>query len=85
MLAYCLNCSTLLKNLEIVGGNYTLWPVFIAGVEVYTEQDKSTIIGLLESASNVGMRNRIKVKAIVERVWDIRATTAIATGRQPIT
>jgi hypothetical protein len=64
------------------GGNYTLWPVFIAGVEVYTEKDKDRFMELFDNASRVGMRNRVQVKAIIERVWDIRATKAAETGQK---
>lgn len=64
------------------GGNYTLWPLFIAGVEAYMDVHKYKFIKLFESASKVGMGNRVKVKALIERIWEIRACTAIETGRK---
>ena len=66
--------------IDISGGNYTLWPLFIAGVEAYMDVHKSKFMTLFESASKVGMGNRVKVKALIERIWEIRACTAIETG-----
>jgi hypothetical protein len=70
------------KFVEICGGNYTLWPAFIASVEVFDEEVKHRFRALFATTSRMGMRNRTKVLDIVERVWEIRAQQATETGQQ---
>lgn len=64
---------------ELAMGNYTLWPVFIAAVEVYEENDKCKVQELLSNACGVGMENRVKVRNLVERIWEIRDVQALET------
>ena len=64
-------------------GNPTLWPAFIAGVEVCTARDKETVIGLFKITSRMGIMNRVKMLMLLESVWQIRAATAVLTGQAP--
>ncbi|KAK5045295.1 hypothetical protein LTR84_009401 [Exophiala bonariae] len=71
------------RFLEICGGNYTLWPVVIAGVEAYTDDEMILFSTLFENAKSVGMRNRVKAKQLMEGVWAIRSSIATETGQTP--
>jgi len=62
--------------LEYCGGNYTLWPVFIAGVEAYQDSDKKEFSELFENATSVGMKNRKKARQVMEAVWSLRSSLA---------
>jgi hypothetical protein len=74
------NCLS--KFVEICGGNYTLWPAFIASVEAFEEDVKYKFRKLFETTWKMGMGNRPKVIDIVERVWEIRAHRAAETRQQ---
>lgn len=65
------------------GGNPTLWPAFVAGAEVYTARGKSMVTELFESTFKMGMMNRVKMLALLKRVWQIRDSTALTTGQNP--
>lgn len=71
------------RFLELCGGNYTLWPVLIAGVEAYDENIMGRFSTLFENANSVGMRNRKKAKQLMEEVWSVRSSIATESGRNP--
>lgn len=71
------------RFLEICGGNYTLWPVVIAGVEAYNDHEMKLFSTLFENAQSVGMRNRFKAKQLMEEVWAVRSSIATETGQNP--
>ena len=62
-------------------GNFTLWPVFIASVEAYQEEDLAAAMSWLENASKVGMGNRVKIQAVIKEVWRTRQNIAISSGQ----
>lgn len=51
------------------GGNFSLWPAFIAAVEAFTENDLDSAQKWLEQTTHFGLGNRFSVKRIVENVW----------------
>lgn len=67
--------------LKYCGGNYTLWPVFIAGVEAYEDSDMKKFSELFENATSVGMKNRKKARQIMEAVWSLRSSITAQTGK----
>jgi hypothetical protein len=69
--------------LRLCGGNYTLWPAFIAGVEAYSDSDMNKFSVLFENATSIGMRNRRKAREVMEQVWLIRSSIAAQTGQNP--
>lgn len=69
--------------LRLCGGNYTLWPAFIAGVEAYSDSDMNQFSALFENATSMGMRNRRKARQVMEQVWMIRSSIAAQTGQNP--
>jgi hypothetical protein len=66
--------------LKAGGGNFSLWPAFIAAVEANEAKHMDAARKWLDFATSVGMGNRLKVKAIVEEVWRLRETLSKATG-----
>ena len=68
---------------DICGGNYTFWPAFIAGVELYEETDKDEFLLLLENAASIGMNNRFKARQLIQQVWQVRSSTATETELSP--
>lgn len=54
------------------GGNFSLWPAFIAAVEAYTEHDMILARQWLEHAVSFGLGNRQLIRKVVERVWEKR-------------
>jgi len=69
--------------ISLGGGNFTLWPVFIASVETYKEEDLECMRELLGHAVEVWMKNRAKALDLVERVWSVREATSMETGITP--
>ncbi|KEF62692.1 uncharacterized protein A1O9_00665 [Exophiala aquamarina CBS 119918] len=69
--------------LKHCGGNYTLWPVFIAGVEAYEDCDMEKFSDLFENATSMGMRNRKKARQVMEAVWSTRSSITAQTGQNP--
>ncbi len=67
------------------GGNPTLWPAFIAGVDACTARDRETVMRVFEHTSRVGMMNRVKMQTLLEQIWQIRASNALTTGQPPDT
>jgi hypothetical protein len=66
--------------LKAGGGNFSLWPAFIAAVEANEAHHIDAAKKWLEFATSVGMGNRFKVKAIVEEVWNLREILSKETG-----
>ncbi|RDW58860.1 hypothetical protein BP6252_13336 [Coleophoma cylindrospora] len=58
------------------GGNFSLWPAFVAAAEAYDE-DLDTARKWLDSAMRVGMGNRLEVKRILECIWQKRQRLAL--------
>jgi hypothetical protein len=67
---------------ETHGGNYTLWPAFIAAVEAYTEDDQCKFRSLLKKGTH-GIKNRITATRLIEHVWEARKSIAITTSLGP--
>jgi hypothetical protein len=65
------------------GGNYTLWPAFIAAVEAYTEHIQDEFRGLFMKATQSGTKNRIRATELVEHVWEARRMASASTGLDP--
>jgi hypothetical protein len=63
-------------------GNYTLWPIFIAAVEAYEEEDIRKFREIFKDACSVGMANRVQIQTLVERIWKIRDVQASQTGQE---
>lgn len=63
------------------GGNLSLWPAFIAALEAYEEPEVSAAKSWLQTATSVGIGSRHKAKAVIERVWNMRAVTSKSTGQ----
>jgi hypothetical protein len=55
--------NSILTFAQLSGRNYMLWPVFIAAVEAYEENDTLKLQELLTNACGVGMANRVKIKS----------------------
>jgi hypothetical protein len=64
-------------------GNCTMWPIFIAGTEVYREVDIDQCRMLFESTRGTGMRNRVEARNVLEEVWKIRSERSARTGDVP--
>lgn len=65
---------------EIGGGVLSVWPAFIAAVEVYKDEYFVLARKWLDAAAGVGMGNRMNIRSVVEAVWEIRETTMMKTG-----
>jgi len=64
-----------------MGGRYiTLWPVFIAAVEVYLEEHKWSARAWMDRADMMGVRSRGDVRELVEAVWSKRKEEARDNG-----
>lgn len=72
---------SLFTFVELCGGIYTLWPAFIAGVELYKETDQEAFLPLFDNVASIGMHNRSKAKEVITKVWHIRSSTARDTGQ----
>lgn len=68
--------STLLRDLEcyphLGGGRITTWPVFMAAMEVYRNEDKARIVLWLDDARHNGVADRAVIRALMEDVWSTR-------------
>jgi hypothetical protein len=62
-------------------GNFSLWPAFIAATAAYDPADMKAAKTWLRSASQVGIGNRVKVRAVIEEVWRVRETSSVDTGQ----
>ncbi|KAI9740478.1 MAG: hypothetical protein M1834_005058 [Cirrosporium novae-zelandiae] len=60
----------------------TLWPVFMAAIEVFREADKRLTREWLNTADQLGIGNRKEVRLIIEEVWRIRTEVARSTKRE---
>ncbi len=54
------------------GGSISLWPVFIAAVEVCTEEDRHKSRYWMEYSCRLGINNRLLARRIIEEVWSQR-------------
>jgi hypothetical protein len=79
-----LHVSEVLEGIEafiVLGGiHFTLWPVFIAAVEVYENKDIDCIRKLFSRVSGIGVGNRHQAFSLLEEIWRIREATSVETG-----
>lgn len=66
---------------KLSNGNCTMWPVFIAGTELYKTADKNKCRSLFEHSRAAGMMNRATAWDVLEKVWDLRLARAMETGQ----
>ncbi|RVX73278.1 hypothetical protein B0A52_02920 [Exophiala mesophila] len=57
---------------SLSGGNFSIWPAFIAAVEAYTVDDMAAARRWLERSTSFGMGNRESVEKVVREVWRTR-------------
>jgi len=61
------------------GGNFSLWPAFIAATEACEGEDIAAANRWLERAMRVGMGNRLRAKVVIEEVWRRRQDVSKAS------
>lgn len=57
-------------------GNLSIWPAFIAAVEVYTPEDMDLARNWLDRTTMFGIGSRVCVRRLVEEVWKRRDEAA---------
>ena len=65
------------------GGNFSIWPAFVAAVEAYEEEDKVQAKIWLEWATSFGLGSRALVRRVVEEVWERRDEIARSQSVSP--
>jgi hypothetical protein len=60
------------------GGSISIWPVFIAAVEAYTDEDMAVVRLWMSHSRRLGINNRLLAEKIVEEVWRQRKADAQA-------
>lgn len=63
------------------GSNCTIWPLFIAGVEIYRQEQMDLCMTLFDRSQSHGIANRLKARDIVERVWQLRQAAAFLSSK----
>ncbi|KAH7155775.1 fungal-specific transcription factor domain-containing protein [Dactylonectria estremocensis] len=66
----------------VSGGNFSIWPAFIAAVEAYTEEDLVAARGWLSRATSFGVGSRNSITLVVEEVWRQREDISRASGME---
>lgn len=75
--------ENVLKYFAEGGGNFSIWPAFIAAVEAYEEEDKIKARVWLEWATSFGLGSRALVRQVVEEVWRRRDEIALCQRVPP--
>ncbi|TAQ84022.1 hypothetical protein B7494_g7656 [Chlorociboria aeruginascens] len=61
-------------------GRMTLWPIFVAAVEVYMDSHKLDVQVWLDSAEIMGAASRREVRRLIMAVWEIRQKRSVDSG-----
>lgn len=76
--------SEVLDNLTMfiaIGGvNFTIWPAFIAAVEVFQIEDKTTVEQMFAGSHATSSQHRCNIRAVVKEVWRVREERAAESG-----
>ncbi len=67
---------------EICGGNFTIWPLFIAAVESYKTAQQEKFLTLLSNVGMAGMRDISNYRILIKRIWNVRESMALVEGRE---
>ncbi|KAH7156572.1 fungal-specific transcription factor domain-containing protein [Dactylonectria macrodidyma] len=66
----------------ISGGNFSIWPAFIAAIEAYTEEDLAAAKEWLSRATSFGIGSRNSIALVVEEIWRQREEISRASGME---
>ncbi|EXJ82755.1 hypothetical protein A1O3_06570 [Capronia epimyces CBS 606.96] len=69
--------------LDLNGGNISMWPVFIAAVEVCSDHDQRAVDRWLEFSYHLGLHNRLLARTIIHAVWRERDAEARRRAMHP--
>lgn len=70
----CLCYSTPTQHIRRSVADITLWPIFVAAVECFRDEEMDVAKRWMQSVSTSGIGNRKDVISVVMKVWEIRET-----------